>query len=65
MSVIYRLWAAVRLKDVMVWQEEWMRPVQHGARKLHGTEDVFWALALRVEHSVLTGTPLYGVSLDY
>ena len=65
MSVIYRLWAAVRLQDVMAWQEAWIHHSQHGARKLHGTADVFWPLALRVEHALLTGKPLYGLSLDY
>lgn len=29
------------------------------------TEDVYWALALRLEHAALNGLPLYGVSFDY
>eukprot|EP00973_Karenia_brevis_P057067 7939634-Karenia_brevis.AAC.1 len=65
MSVIYRLWAAVRLRDVIVWQELWVNKAQHGARPGHSTEDVSWTLALRVEHALLTGSPLYGVNLDY
>lgn len=65
MSTIYRFWAAVRLREMMDWQEQWIHPAQHGARTAHGTEDVFWALALRVEHALLTGEPLYGTELDY
>ena len=65
MSPVYRLWAATRLKEVLTWQESWAAPGQHGARPGHGTEDVFWELALKIENSVLSGTPLYGFSLDY
>ena len=65
MSVVYRLWAATRLEDAMKWQEARMSAAQHGARAGHGTGDVFWALALRIEHAVLEGLPLYGFNLDY
>ena len=65
MSAVYRLWAAVRLIDFMKWQESWISGAQDGARKQHGTEYVFWALALKIEFSVLTGKPLYGAALDY
>ena len=57
MSAMYQLWAAARLKDVMAWQETWASQVQHGARKQHGTEDVFWALDLRVDQAVLNLEP--------
>ena len=49
----------------MPWQESWIAPGQHGARKAHGTEDVFWTLALKLEAAVLEGRPLYGFTLDY
>ena len=65
MSVIYRLWAAARVADVMAWQEQWAHSGQHGSRRGHGTEDVYWCLALKIERAVLLGEPLYGISLDY
>ena len=64
-SVVYRLWSATRLQDLMAWQEGWATPEQHGARANHGTEDVFWSLALKIEHAHLHGLPLYGFELDY
>ena len=65
MSPIYRLWAAAHLPEVMAWQERWIDKAQFGARPKHGTEDVFWSLALKIERSLLLGLPLYGFSLDY
>ncbi|CAE8644441.1 unnamed protein product, partial [Polarella glacialis] len=65
MSAVYRLWAASRLVDVKLWQEQWVSSSQHGFRAQHGPDDVFWTVALRVEESVLSGVPLSGVSFDY
>ena len=65
MSVVYRLWALARLRSVMLWKEQWISEAQHWAKAKHGTEDVFWALALEIEHAILSGEPLYGVCLDY
>jgi hypothetical protein len=64
-SAIYRLWASARLRDAMAWQEGWIHPGQHGFRPVHGTLDVYWAAALRVEEALLTGRPLVGLLLDY
>ena len=65
MSTVYRLWAAARLREVIKWQEKWLASTAHGFRPHHGTDDVFWHLALQVERSMLEGTPLHGISLDY
>eukprot|EP00973_Karenia_brevis_P047280 6561799-Karenia_brevis.AAC.1 len=65
MSTVYRLWAATRLHDIRDWTEQWLDGVQHGARRGHGTEDIYWDLALKVENAMLEGSPLYGLSLDY
>eukprot|EP00660_Eupelagonema_oceanica_P014178 gene14178-biopygen34257 len=54
MSAVYRLWAATRMRDIRVWQEEWAALSQHGYRPLHGTEDVYWALQLRLEEALLS-----------
>jgi hypothetical protein len=64
-SAVYRLWAATRLRDAITWQEGWIHRGQHGFRHDHGTIDVYWALALRVEDALLSGTPLSGLMLDY
>eukprot|EP00973_Karenia_brevis_P037452 5165337-Karenia_brevis.AAC.1 len=60
MSTVYRLWAARRLWDLKVWQEGWAAPGQHGFRPGHGADQVYWSMALKIEESLLTGTPLYG-----
>eukprot|EP00660_Eupelagonema_oceanica_P019607 gene19607-biopygen16350 len=65
MSAIYRVWAATRMRAVRAWQEEWAAPGQHGYRAMHGTEDVYWALQLRLEAAILNGEPLYGLSIDW
>jgi hypothetical protein len=47
MSIVYRLWAATRLGEVIEWQEEWVHSGLHGFRPAHGAEDVYWGLALK------------------
>ena len=64
MSVVYRLWAATRVKEVMSWQEQWLDGGLHGFRKSHGAEDVWWSLALQVESALLHSGTLLGISLD-
>ena len=64
-SAVYRLWAVTRLRDAMRWQEGWAHPGQHGFRPKHGTLDVYWEMALRVEDALLSGTELAGILLDY
>eukprot|EP00973_Karenia_brevis_P019715 2703324-Karenia_brevis.AAC.1 len=65
MSAVYRLWAARRLWDLKVWQEEWAASGQHAFRSGHSVEDIFWSIALRVEEATLRGEPLFGISFDY
>jgi hypothetical protein len=65
MSVVYRLWAAVRVADVMTWQETWISDELHGFRRSHSAEDVWWAQALAIEDALLQGSSLFGLSLDY
>ena len=64
-SAVYRLWAATRLRDAIKWQEGWVHPGQHGFRPNHGTMDVYWELAVRVEEALVLGQPLTGLMLDY
>ncbi|KAJ9439363.1 Retrovirus-related Pol polyprotein from type-2 retrotransposable element R2DM [Diplonema papillatum] len=64
-SVVYRLWASVRLQDVMLWQELWIHGSQHGFRHGHSCDDVVMDIALSIEESLTNGTPLCGVALDF
>ena len=64
-SAVYRLWAATRLRDAIRWQEGWIHEGQHGFRPNHGSIDVYWALALRVEAALLSGEAMAGLLLDY
>ena len=65
MSVVYRLWAATRVAEVMGWQEKWLDKSMHGFRRSHGAEDVWWEQSLRVEQALLQSDSLFGLSLDY
>ena len=65
MSVVYRAWAATRLRELVAWQEQWIPDELHGFRPVHSAEDVWWPLALKVERALLEGSDLCGVSLDY
>eukprot|EP00660_Eupelagonema_oceanica_P006904 gene6905-biopygen7513 len=64
-SVVYRLWAATRCRDVMRWQEAWLAPGQRGFRLGSTCADVYLPIALRIEKSLLDGTPLVGFSADW
>eukprot|EP00666_Eupelagonemidae_sp_cell4sb_P018026 gene18026-biopygen9074 len=65
MSVVYRLWAATRMRDVREWQERWIADNQHAFRPDNSTLDVFWRLSLAVEEALLQGKPLHGIALDW
>ena len=65
MSVVYRLWAETRVREVAAWQQHWLHDSAHGFRPGHGPEDNWWHLALKVEEALLSGENLAGISLDY
>lgn len=65
MSVVYRLWAATRVREVLSWQEEWLDDNLHGFRRAHGADDVWWGQALSIECALLQSDDLFGLSLDY
>jgi hypothetical protein len=65
LSAIYRLWAGVRLRDVIVWQEAWIHPNAYGFRRGKGTGDAYSLLAAIVELARLRGEDLDVVGLDY
>lgn len=65
MSVVYRLWAATRVAEVMSWQEKWLDKSMHGFRRSHGAEDVWWEQSLHVEQALLQSDGLFFLFLDY
>ena len=65
MSTVYRLWAATRMQELVEWQETWISAHVASYRPQMGCEDLWMAEALRVEHALLTGEGLAGISLDF
>jgi hypothetical protein len=65
MSVLYRLFCAYRLQDVIAWQEHFLHESQHGFRTGHFTDDVFYDISLRIEDALCNGTALIGIHYDY
>ena len=66
-SCVYRLWAATRLRSLIKWQESWVTDGQHGFRPHHGTDALYWKMALRVEKALLQGDAraLWGFTIDF
>jgi ribonuclease HI/exonuclease III len=64
-SVLYRVWAATRLRDLMPWQEQWLPATLFGFRQKHGTQDLYWHVAFQIERANITNTPIYGVQFDF
>eukprot|EP00754_Rhynchopus_humris_P030393 Rhum_TRINITY_DN15269_c1_g2::Rhum_TRINITY_DN15269_c1_g2_i1::g.147151::m.147151 len=65
MSVVYRIWAATRLKQLRRWQEGWCSRYQHGFRPNHGCEDVLWQFGLLTEEACLRGEPDGAFTVHY
>eukprot|EP00435_Cladocopium_sp_Y103_P067902 s395_g30.t1 len=65
MSVLYRLYAAFRLQDVIQWQESVLHDSQFGFRPGHSTDDVHYSISLSIEEALLNGSPLIGLHFDY
>lgn len=65
MSVLYRLYAAFRLQDVIIRQEHVLHHSQFGFRPGHSTDDMFYDISLQIEQSLLNGTSLIGLHFDY
>eukprot|EP00662_Eupelagonemidae_sp_cell21_P058290 gene58290-biopygen26341 len=65
MCLLYRVWASTRMRHVLRWQERWARPGQGAYRPGRCTEDLYWRVALRLEHAALSGDPAAGATFDY
>ena len=64
-SALYRLWASIRLADVLRWQEKWIHSSQHGFRPRHSCDDVIMDIALELEQAQLDGVAVHGIALDF
>ena len=64
-SIVYRLWAVFRVRQVLSWQESWASDGIFGFRRDSGTEDAFWQTALEVEMTLLNNDTLFGFSIDF
>ena len=62
--LVYRIWAAARTQQSMLWQEEWIHPGQHGARMKHSTSDALINISLSLEESIINGTNIQGIAVD-
>ena len=68
MSVLYRVWSAARVRQILDWQEGWVSRHLKGFRLRLGCLDAFWDVALKVEAALLDGDgteALCGLSLDF
>ena len=65
MSVIYRVWAATRVRELIEWQQAWISDRLYSYRPERGCEDAWWTTALDIEHSLLKGHAIAGLSLDW
>ena len=65
LSNIYRVWAGIRLENVMEWQEQWVHPYAYGFRSHKGTGDAYTLLMTMVELSSITGSEFHVIGLDY
>ena len=64
MSVVYRIYCAYRLLDVIQWQDAILHDSQFSFRPGRSCDDVFYDIALAIEESMLSGDPLVGVHFD-
>ena len=65
MAPVYRLWASLRFRDILHWQEKWADNALHGYRPGRRAEDVWMDLSMTVESALADGSDLVGMSIDW
>ena len=63
-SIIYRMWAAIRMRHSTDWQDSWMSGSQHGARAKHSTVNALARISMHLERAILQDKPIYGITFD-
>ena len=62
--IVYRMWAAIRMRDSTIWQEAWISSGQHGARAKHSTVNALARISMFLEDAILDDSPAYGIAFD-
>ena len=62
--IVYRMWAAIRMRDSTSWQEAWISSGQHGARAKHSTINALARISMFLEDAILDDKPAYGIAFD-
>ena len=62
--IFYRIWAAIRMRHSMKWQEKWINAGQHGSRAKHSTLDALARISAEFEIAMLNGEDLTGMAVD-
>ena len=62
--VVHKLWAALRTRHSMSWQEQWIHKGQHGARAYHSTTDALPRISMEFERATLNGRKVHGIPVD-
>ena len=65
MASVYRLWASLRIRDIMHWQEKWADTALHWYRPGRRAEDSWMDLSLSVEFAHVDGSDLVGMLIDW
>ena len=65
MPLVYRVWAAARVRDCMDWQEKRIGDGQHGCRPSHGTSNAILRIGLETESALLNNEELAVAALDF
>ena len=65
LSMVYRLWAGVRLVDAMAWQESWAHPTAFGFRPARSALDGAAVTHVLLELCRLRGWAVAGMGIDY
>ena len=64
MASVYRLWASLRIRDMLHWQEKLADNALHGYRPGRRAEDVWMDLSIIVESALADGSDLVGMSIE-
>lgn len=64
LPILYRRWAALRLRDVAPWVEEWRIDELFAGMPGVGAEDAWWTTSLLIGHSRLHGNTITGGAVD-
>ena len=65
MASVFKLWASLRIRDILHWQETWADNALHGYKSERRAEDVGMDFSMTVESALADGSDLVGMSIDW